>query len=431
MSTSKLNLGIDFGTNNTVFAFQDKNGVRIAQHFDLTDVGCKSCLFFPEADEGSEFSIGQKATDDYFMSVNGGKSGRRILSIKSLLFDENIDSVLIYKTIWSPTELAGAFLKKLKDDFENRYWTKVQKTTVCRPVNLSEKLGCDKYLENRLSLAMEFAGFTETKIIPEPVAALLNTRSDLKPGSKVLVADFGAGTSDFCIAKIPEDLDDTNAICSSIMSTSGISIGGDVLTQNLFLKYTQSYFGKDAKHKLSGNSYGDTPVHIYGQLMHWRDLWKLRSAKNMEGLDRIIFNAKTPLDKIQLLRLKRLIQENLSYELLEEVETTKKELSQSSTASIKYHKAGDPEISLDVNLTTDMFKETTISEVLRIDRTIELALNRAGISSKEIDQVLMTGGTSLALPIRELLESKFPSKVTMINLFTAVAEGASQYSAIS
>lgn len=431
MSTSKLNLGIDFGTNNTVFAFSGDNGTRIANHFNQNEVGCRSCLFFPEADEGSEFSIGQKATDDYLSSVNGGKSGRRILSIKSLLFDEKIDSILIYKTVWTPMELAGAFLKKLKDDFEGKYWTKAHKATVCRPVTLSENPGCDKYLENRLLLAMEFAGFKQTVVIPEPIAALLNMRSGLKPGSRVLVADFGAGTSDFCIAQIPDNPEDIEALRTSVISTSGISIGGDVLTQNLFLGFTPSYFGKNAKHKLSGDSFTDTPVQIYKQLTDWRGLWKLRSAKSMEGLDRIIFNAKTPLDRTELLRLRRLIVENLSYELLESVEGTKKALSDSDSATLQYHKGGDPEISFEKTLTAEMFKEVVIGEIQKINETIDTALNRAGVSSKEIDAVLMTGGTSLALPVRKLLEFKFPGKVTMSNLFTAVAEGASQYSAIS
>ncbi len=430
MSTSKLNLGIDFGTNNTVFAFSSEGGTKIADHFNQNEIGCKSCLFFSESEEGSEFSIGQKATDDYLSSVNGGKGGRRILSIKSLLFDEKIDSIPIYKTIWTPAELAGAFLKKLKDDFEDKYWTKAHKATVCRPVNLSEDLRCDKYLENRLLLAMKFAGFDQAVVIPEPIAALLNMKSKLKPDSKVLVADFGAGTSDFCIAQIPDNPEDIDALCASVISTIGVSIGGDALTQNLFLEFTPPYFGKSAKYRLSGDSFTDTPIHIYRQLTDWRGLWKLRSAKSMEGLDRIIFNAKTPLDRTELLRLRRLIQENLSYELLEAVENTKKALSESNSASIQYRKIGNPEISLDVHLSIGMFEEVVINEINRINSTINQASDRAGLSSNEIDVVLMTGGTSLALPVRKLLETRFPGKVTISNLFTAVAEGASQYSAI-
>lgn len=431
MSTSKLNLGIDFGTNNTVFAFQDKNGVKIAQHFDLTDVGCRSCLFFPERKNGADFSIGKKAMDDYLSSIHGGNSGRRILSIKTLLFDEGIDSVSIYDTEWSPSVLAGAFLKKLKDDFESKYWTKSSKATVCRPVRLSDNPSCDRYLEKRLRMAMEFAGFNQVEIIPEPISALLNIKTGLKPGSKVLVADFGAGTSDFCIAEIPKDPEDIQTLCASVLATSGISIGGDKFTQNLFLEYVTSHLGKNALHKLSSKSFSTTPVHIYGQLIDWYGLWKLRSADRMEGLNRIIFNSKTPKDKIELLRLKRVIQENLSYEILEAVENAKKDLSESEVATVRYQRTGDPEISIETPLTAEMLDEAIHIEIEKIGKTIDLVHERAGVSPKEIDTVLMTGGSSLALPIRNLLEFKFPNKVTMRNLFTAVAEGASQYSAIS
>jgi hypothetical chaperone protein len=431
MSTLKLNLGIDFGTNNTVFAFSGDNETRIAQHFGLTEVGCKSCLFFPEADEGSEFTIGQKALDDYLKSVNGGRPGRRILSIKSLLFDKDIDSILIYKNNWSPVELAGEFLKKLKDDFENKYWTKAEKVTVCRPVTLSDNPGCDKYLENRLRVTLEFAGFKEIEIIPEPIAALLNMRTELQPGSKILVADFGAGTSDFCVVQIPENSTDISALCASVLSTSGISIGGDKLTQNLFLEHTPPYFGKNAQHKLSGNSFSETPVHFYRQLTDWRGLWKMRSPQIMEGINQMIFNAKTPEDKEQLLRLRRLIRDNLSYELLEAVETSKKLLSDSNITTITYHKDGEPKIVFDETLTSEMFEEATTEETKELNKTIDKALNNARVSPEEINLVLMTGGTSLALPVRNLLESKFPNKITMTNLFTAVAEGASHYTAIS
>lgn len=431
MSTSKLNLGIDFGTNNTVFAFLGTDGIKIAQHFNRTETGCRSCLFFPEKKEGADFSIGQQAMDDYLLSVHGGKPGRRILSTKTLLFDESIDTFSIYGTEWSPVILAGSFIKKLKDDFESKYGVKTSKATVCRPVNLSSNPACDKYLEKRLLMAMEFAGFDQVEIIPEPISALLNIRTGLKPGSKVLIADFGAGTSDFCVAEIPTNIEDIRAMFSSILSTSGISIGGDKFTQNLFLEHATSHLGKNASHKLSSTSFSTTPVHIYSQLIDWHGLWKLRSPDNMDRLDRIIFNSKTEKDKMELLRLRRVIQENLSYEILESVETAKKELSETESTRIKYNREGDPVISLNELLTEEMLSDAVLVEIEKIDKTINLTLEKAGLHSKDIDTVLMTGGTSLAPPIISLLNFRFPEKVTMTNLFTAVAEGASQYSAIS
>ncbi len=431
MSTSKINLGIDFGTNNTVFAFQDKNGIRVAQHFNQTEVGCRSCLFFPENKGGAEFSIGKQAMDDYLSSVHGGGAGRRILSIKALLFDEALDSVSIYNTDWSPTEMAGVFLKKLKDDYESKYWTKNSKATVCRPVILSTNPSCDKYLEKRLRMAMEFAGYDQIEIIPEPIAALLNIKTGLKPGSKVLVADFGAGTSDFCIVQIPNNPEDIKAMCASVLATSGIGIGGDKFTQNLFLEYMTPHLGKNALHKSSLESFNTTPIHIYHQLVDWYGLWKLKSAARMETLRRIISNSKTPADKLELLRLKRVIVENLSYEMLESVEIAKKELSESKATNIQYHRTGYPEISINDSLTERMLDEVVHTEIRKIDGTINQALKQADVSQEDVDLVFMTGGTSLATPIRNLLEHKFPNRVVMNNLFTAVAEGASQYSTIS
>ncbi len=425
----QLNLGIDFGTNNTLFAFTGENGTEIARHFNQKEVGCRSCLFFPEKDFGTEFSIGTKAITDYLSSVHGGEEGRILLSIKHLMTLTDIDSIRIYDAEWSPVELMGAFLKKLKNDFEEKYMVRIPKVTICRPVTLSSNPSCDRYLERRLLSAMDYAGFEQVKVIPEPISALLGFETELEPGTNVLVADFGAGTSDFCVAKIPADFKDIPTLFSSVLSTSGVSIGGDILTRNLFLEYATPHFGKDAQYKLSSTSLGEIPTHYYTLLTDWCNLWKLRDARNVEALKNFIFNAGNPEDKNSLLRLKRVIEENLSFELFESVEAGKKSLSESDVNNLVYRRDGTPEICLDKPVTAEMFEQVVSEEIREIDKTIDIALERASMSSEDIGSVIMTGGTSLAKPIRNLLVSKFPGKVAEGDLLTAVAKGASRYSA--
>ena len=63
----------------------------------------------------------------------------------------------------------------------------------------------------------------------------------------------------------------------------------------------------------------------------------------------------------------------------------------------------------------DMIKE--------IDDIVDEVIAKAGITSDEIDVVIRTGGSSQIAAVRQLMEEKFPGKVTEHDPFTSVAAG--------
>ena len=58
-----------------------------------------------------------------------------------------------------------------------------------------------------------------------------------------------------------------------------------------------------------------------------------------------------------------------------------------------------------------------------IDQLLDQVLASANVQDSDIDVVIRTGGSSLIASVRDLLEKRFPSKVTTHDPFTSVAAG--------
>jgi hypothetical chaperone protein len=61
--------------------------------------------------------------------------------------------------------------------------------------------------------------------------------------------------------------------------------------------------------------------------------------------------------------------------------------------------------------------------LLQLDELVQVVLLRAGLRAQDIDVVVRTGGSSLIVAVRQLLERAFPGKVTEHDPFTSVASG--------
>ena len=215
--------------------------------------------------------------------------------------------------------------------------------------------------------AGKIAGLDVKRIINEPTAAALAYGLDNEKEQKILVYDLGGGTFDVSIIEIGDGV-------IEVLATNGDThLGGD-----------------DFDNKLINWMVGE---------------FKAQNSVDLSG------------DKMAMQRLK------------EAAEKAKKELSSATTTNINLPfismNANGP-LHFDMNLTRAKFDELTNDLVERTAIPVQNALKDAGLTSSEIGQVLLVGGSTRIPAVQDKvkqLTGKEPSKA--LNPDECVAIGAS------
>lgn len=215
--------------------------------------------------------------------------------------------------------------------------------------------------------AGKIAGLDVKRIINEPTAAALAYGLDNEKEQKIMVYDLGGGTFDVSIIEIGDGV-------IEVLATSGDNrLGGDDFDQ----KVTD---------------------------------WMLAEFKKTEGVD-------LSTDQMALQRLK------------EAAEKAKKELSAATTTNINLPfitATSEGPKHFDMNLTRAKFDELTHDLVERTAGPVQNALKDAGMTSSELGQVLLVGGSTRIPAVQDkvkMLTGKEPSKT--LNPDECVAIGAS------
>ena len=215
--------------------------------------------------------------------------------------------------------------------------------------------------------AGKIAGLEVKRIINEPTAAALAYGLDNESEQKIMVYDLGGGTFDVSIIEIGDGV-------IEVLATSGDNrLGGDDFDEKI-TQYMLSEFKKNEGIDLSG-------------------------------------------DKMAMQRLK------------EAAEKAKKELSSATTTNINLPfitATSEGPKHFDMNLTRAKFDELTHGLVERTVVPVNNALRDAGITSSDLNKVLLVGGSTRIPAVQEKvrqLTGKEPSK--NLNPDECVAIGAS------
>lgn len=219
---------------------------------------------------------------------------------------------------------------------------------------------------NATKLAGELAGLNVLRIIAEPTAALLSSNIDMKKGGKFMVVDFGGSTEDNSIAEVSDGM-------VEILATNGdVYLGGaDV----------------------------DNAVAA----------WVLETFKNENGID-------LSTDSQAMSRV------------LEAVEKAKIELSSSPSTEISLPYVTMSEsgpIHLNQTITKAKFEQLITPIVDKLIVCAKNAVEAANITSRELDGILLVGGSCRIPLVQERLTKEFGVQlIKSSNLDLAVAEGA-------
>ncbi len=251
---------------------------------------------------------------------------------------------------YTPQEISARILMKLKRDAETYLGESVTDAVITVPAYFNDAE------RQATKEAGEIAGLNVLRIINEPTAAALSYGLDKgKEDELILVFDLGGGTFDVSLLEVGKD-DDFSTI--QVRSTSGDNrLGGDDWDQRLV-------------------------DHL------------VKKFKETTGVD-------VSKDKIALQRLK------------EASEQAKKELSQSTSASIQLPYLSLTEsgpANLDESITRAQFESLTADLLERTRKPFLDVIKEAGVKVADIAHVVMVGGSTRMPAVTELVTSLLGGK---------------------
>ena len=451
-----IGIGLDFGTSNSAAAWYDGEKVRMiplekcdaimptAMHLDrelitltgeaavtqyidenrdriveLTpEVIAKASMVTSEANSADPHSEAETETSSVYGQpwVDRGMPGRLFRGVKRLLGNSSIKRLLVFDHPFRLVALITPILLRIRQAIEESLAEPLANIHFGHPVLFEGKESLRNNLAfDRLSEACGHAGIKKLTFYPEPVAATLSYRNDEQsPDSGcVLTVDFGGGTLDLSVVEYSGTRFD-------VLSTSGISLGGDHIDQLIFKELLFPHFGKGeiwSRVKDGRLIENDFPFEEYeAKLLNWAVTYILNQNQyRSKIIDRI---AQGGEGKEKFERLLELITHNLSYLVFQAIKDAKVALSNVEETIIDV-----PELDLAVSFSRDQFESIMTDMLLRIENVTEEVLHRSGRGRTDIDIVIRTGGSSQIAAVKTLLEEQFPGKVTEHDPFTSVAAG--------
>jgi len=215
--------------------------------------------------------------------------------------------------------------------------------------------------------AGEIAGLEVERILNEPTAAALAYGLDDEKEQTVLVYDFGGGTFDVTVLEMGDGI-------YEVQSTEG-------------------------DNDLGGDDFDEEIVH-----------WVLEKFEEENGID--LSGEDEAMQRIR-----------------EKAEEVKKELSSRKQAKINIpfiHQEDGDTYNIDYELTRSSFEDLIGDLVQKTTEPTETAIEDAGISKTDIDEVILVGGTTRVPAVREHVQAITGQKPNQeVSPDEAVAQGAS------
>jgi molecular chaperone DnaK len=368
-------IGIDLGTTNSCVAVMEGNEPVVIQNSEGRRT-TPSIVAFLDGGKG-ERKVGDPAKrqaitnpQNTISSVKrfmGKKHSEVKAEMKNISYGVESGSndtvrVKIGDRTYTPQELSAMILQKMKSTSEDFLGQEVKEAVVTVPAYFNDAE------RQATKEAGQIAGLDVKRIINEPTAAALAYGLDKKNADmKIAVYDLGGGTFDISILELGEGV-------FEVKSTNGdVHLGGD---------------------------------DFDGVIIDWL----ADEFKADEGID-------LRKDPMALQRLK------------EAAEKAKIELSSSSNAEINLPYImpvdGVPK-HLVRSLSRAKFEQLAEGLVKRSMKPVELALKDAGLSTSDIDEVILVGGSTRIPKIQEEVEKFFGKKPSKgVNPDEVVAIGAS------
>jgi hypothetical chaperone protein len=410
--------GIDFGTSNSLLSAS--NGKDIFEAIPLDPDApdpriLRSILFFPDR---KTVHFGRKAIDEF---VANDLEGRLIRSIKKFLPVRSFNGTFVGDRLMSLEDIIAVFLTEVRKRGNAHFNADVTSVVLGRPAKFSEDPELDALAQNRLEKAARIAGFQTIEFLPEPVAAAREFKKHLTGEKLVFVADFGGGTSDFTVIRLTPQAFSQN----DVLSIGGVSLAGDAIDGALMRHRISPHFGADVRYQVPfGSNVLTMPKMLMEKICAPADISVLNKRETLSFFENVKQWSLEGEDRQKMDQLFSLIHNQLGFSVFEEIERTKRGLSDSISSPFEYHY---PDIDISENVKRDDFNGYCDPLFEKIVNEVDATLERAGVKPSQIDAVCLTGGTAKVHAIHTELARRFgPEKIQSHKNFQSIVDGLAE-----
>lgn len=398
-------VGLDFGTTNSALAVANADGSATLAQFKDNDkftTTFRSILYFNEQNReasGQPIAIAGPAAINAYLDAES--SGRLIQSVKSYLASKSFTQTKLFSYTYTLEDLISIIVGKLRIAAQEQFGDISQRVVVGRPVRFvgAESPDDETMAIDRLRTSIQKAGFKDVLFEYEPVAAAYYYEQHLDHDELVLIGDFGGGTSDFSLIQLGPSMRKQGAQ-RTILGTEGVPIAGDTFDSRIVKNAIAPKLGAGSSYR----SFGKTltmPAWIYEKLARWHFISFLKTSQTLETLRQLKGQA---VEKDKIDALIYLIKEDLGYQLYRSVERTKVELSAKEISRLFFN-----ELTIDID---ELVKEANFEQWIEPDLTsiancVDRLLKNCNLTTKDVDSVFLTGGSSFVPAVRRYFAEKF------------------------
>ncbi|MBI4656517.1 MAG: molecular chaperone DnaK [Elusimicrobia bacterium] len=220
-------IGIDLGTSNTAAAVMEGGKVTIIPSAEGTSIGGKAFPSYVAFSKDSQLLVGEPARRQAVANPTGTVSAfKRKMGVEH--------KYKIGDKEFTPQQLSGFLLQKVKKDAEAFLGDKVEKAVITVPAYFNDNQ------RQATKDAGTIAGLEVVRLVNEPTAAALAYGLD-KEGrdQKIMVFDLGGGTLDVTIMELGKEG------TFDVIATSGDTQLGGTDMDNALVDYITDEFRRD------------------------------------------------------------------------------------------------------------------------------------------------------------------------------------------
>ncbi|MBR5154683.1 MAG: Hsp70 family protein [Alphaproteobacteria bacterium] len=411
--------GIDFGTTNSAISVMRKDDSPTLVSFDDNKITIPTAIFFPESNTFSPL-FGRKAVASYI----NGEQGRFMRSLKRILGTDLMDLKTEVNEIYlNYDDIIKNFINHLKETAQSQINNTLDSVVLGRPVHFQDFAPEeDAKAESMLKKIAHSIGFKNVSFQYEPIAAAFAHESKLEDELLACVIDIGGGTSDFSIIRLGgksrQKIDRKN----DILANTGIRIGGNDFDSDLSLKSFMPHFGYKTMLKPDDyiNRILPIPHQPYVMLSEWSSVNSLYTYSSQKSIKEIYTRSAEPEKVINLYET---IEKELGHNLLDKIEEGKILLSSNNkhTTTLSFL-SNSPTITMDI----ESFETAILKNTQKIVSSLDECLSLAQITRKDIELIILTGGSTEIPYIKNSILNMFPNaQISQEDKLSSVALGLS------
>jgi len=412
-SAARYIYGIDFGTSNSSVTIWDVDRRALVRDPRIAGVE-SSFMYFPYQLRREPPLIGDAAKLRY---VQDHMRGRFFQAIKTILPNRTFTETIVNNQVFQLEDLIAFFLRFLKAKADAVTGQDVKRVVLGRPAVFSADPEEDALAQARLRGAAVLAGFEEIHFQYEPIAAAFAYEARIARPERVLVGDFGGGTSDFTVVQLDPSRQGLTDRLGDILATGGLAVAGNRYDSATMWHKLTPRFGRGATYESWGRQL-EVPDTLHRQICQWDQIVFLRNAPKLDLIWRL---ARLSTDPAAFERLESLVKDNQGFALFQMIEGAKIALTTHDAAPLRFT---HPRIPIDETLTLAEFDRNSADLTGQIVGYLDRFLADAHIAPSSVETVFLTGGTSLLRRLRAEFVQRFGAdRIRDGGEFTSVGDG--------